>query len=455
MKKVISDFKIKSPLTGNAISDPIEFNLMFKCQIGPQGKVDAFLRPETAQGIFSIFKLFRSKKLPFLVGQTGSAFRNEISTGNGLIRTREFAMAEIEHFYDPEADPEVDLTDEILSTIVPIWTCSDQLTGNALTAIPLRSLPVETSRDKIMIFHIYKMFKFCGEIGIDTSKLRFREQLNEEMAHYATQCYDLECRTSQGWIECAGIADRGDYDLQNHSRASNQLLHSSRRLEKPYKVETYELSVDEGYWKRIGIKKRDIKAARQAAMKYLATEELKPEIMEKDEILLPIRLKNQQGDWTGFPIRPKTDLKVKVKVIDTEPVMPHCIEPSYGISRLVQTVLEHTYRTRLADGRKFFLFPVSIAPISCSIITIRHARDGDEMSHIAKDIRLQLMRDHISFQSDLGGNLIGKKYKDNDEIGIPFTIAIDDQTILSNTVTIRYRDTLNQIRIPIDIISGK
>ena len=104
MKDVLRRFDMKSPITGNELSDPIEFNLMFATHIGPSGLVKGFLRPETAQGIFVNFKRlleFNQSKLPFAAAQIGSAFRNEISPRSGLIRVREFQMAEIEHFVDP------------------------------------------------------------------------------------------------------------------------------------------------------------------------------------------------------------------------------------------------------------------------------------------------------------------------------------------------------------------
>jgi len=125
------------------------------------------------------------------------------------------------------------------------------------------------------------------------------------------------------------------------------------------------------------------------------------------------------------------------------------------VSRLVQTVLEHSFRTRLADGRKFFVFPASVAPVKCAIVTIRHAREGDQMNSIAQRLKKDMLLECISFQSDLGGNLIGKKYKDADEARIPFTIAIDDQSLNSDDVTIRNRDTLNQIRVPVDLATGQ
>lgn len=104
MNDILRSHNIKSPITGNELTDPIEFNLMFSTHIGPTGLVKGFLRPETAQGIFVNFKRlleFNQGKLPFAAAQIGNAFRNEISPRSGLLRVREFTMAEIEHFCDP------------------------------------------------------------------------------------------------------------------------------------------------------------------------------------------------------------------------------------------------------------------------------------------------------------------------------------------------------------------
>merc|ERR1719337_658066 len=128
MAAILREFDMKSPLTGNELSEPIEFNLMFQTNIGPSGAVKGFLRPETAQGIFVNFKRlleFNQGKLPFAAAQIGNAFRNEISPRSGLIRVREFTMAEVEHFCDPEdkSHPKYDTVQDVTMTL---YSADDQ-----------------------------------------------------------------------------------------------------------------------------------------------------------------------------------------------------------------------------------------------------------------------------------------------------------------------------------------
>merc|ERR1719427_1700839 len=125
-----------------------------------------------------------------------------------------------------------------MKLVIPIWTKEAQLNGRALSAIPLEELNIgTTSSDSVVNYYLYKMFEFCNSIGIDTSKVRFREQLHDELAHYAKICYDLECRINIGWVECAGLANRTDYDLKKHSEASGQMLSCQRQLLQPIQKE--------------------------------------------------------------------------------------------------------------------------------------------------------------------------------------------------------------------------
>merc|ERR1712200_343701 len=127
----LKKFNIKSPVTNNDLSEPIEFNLMFQTNIGPSGAVKGFLRPETAQGIFVNFKRlleFNQGRLPFAAAQIGSAFRNEISPRSGLIRVREFTMAEIEHFCDPN-DKSHPKFNRVADTEMSLYSANNQMSG--------------------------------------------------------------------------------------------------------------------------------------------------------------------------------------------------------------------------------------------------------------------------------------------------------------------------------------
>merc|ERR1719361_1275465 len=139
MAAVLKKFEIKSPLTNNPLTEPIEFNLMFETHIGPSGAVRGFLRPETAQGVFVNFKRlleFNQGKLPFAAAQIGNAFRNEISPRSGLIQVREFTMAEIEHFCDPE-DKSHPKFNRVADTEMSLYSACNQMDGNPATQMTI------------------------------------------------------------------------------------------------------------------------------------------------------------------------------------------------------------------------------------------------------------------------------------------------------------------------------
>lgn len=146
MSEIMKKFNMKSPLTGNDLTEPIEFNLMFGTQIGPSGLIKGFLRPETAQGIFVNFKRlleFNQGKLPFAVAQIGNAFRNEISPRSGLIRVREFTMAEIEHFCDPN-DKKHPKFENVRETELLLYSACNQMDGK-----PAKFMKIGDAVDKV------------------------------------------------------------------------------------------------------------------------------------------------------------------------------------------------------------------------------------------------------------------------------------------------------------------
>ena len=227
MAAVLKKFEIKSPLTNNPLTEPIgekssplfphkifslsEFNLMFQTHIGPSGAVRGFLRPETAQGIFVNFKRlleFNQGKLPFAAAQIGNAFRNEISPRSGLIRVREFTMAEIEHFCDPE-DKSHPKFSGVTETVMTLYSACNQMNGEPARQVKIgEAVAGGTVANPTLGYFLTRIHNFLIKIGVDGSRLRFRQHMANEMAHYATDCWDAEILTSYGWIECVGCADR-------------------------------------------------------------------------------------------------------------------------------------------------------------------------------------------------------------------------------------------------------
>lgn len=237
LDEVIVKYKIKAPDTNNDLLPAYKFNLMFDTPIGPQGAIKGYLRPETAQGHFVNFRKlleFNGGKIPFASASIGLGFRNEISPRSGLLRVREFTMAEIEHYVDP-----VNKNHKKFALVkdmkLPLWSGKNQKEGkgviNDLTleeAVNQKTIDNET-----LAYFLARSYIFLTRIGISTSGIRFRQHTEKEMAHYASDCWDAEVETSYGWIEVAGHADRTCYDLSAHSKVSGVELCASRLLPKP------------------------------------------------------------------------------------------------------------------------------------------------------------------------------------------------------------------------------
>ncbi|EPB78018.1 glycine--tRNA ligase, partial [Ancylostoma ceylanicum] len=243
MHEVITKFNFKSPSTGNDLTPPIAFNLMFPTQIGPTGDFKAYLRPETAQGIFVNFKRlleFNQGKLPFAAAQIGLGFRNEISPRQGLIRVREFTMCEIEHFVDP-SDKSFAKFKKVHSYPMLLFSACNQMDGQ-----PAQTMTIGEAVEKGIVanetlgYYMARTHKYLVKVGVDPRRLRFRQHLGNEMAHYAQDCWDAEILTSYGWIECVGNADRSCYDLTQHSKTTNVKLVAEKKLPEPKTVNVVE-----------------------------------------------------------------------------------------------------------------------------------------------------------------------------------------------------------------------
>ena len=200
-----------------------------------------YLRPETAQGHFLNFNRlleFNNGRIPFASAQIGRSFRNEISPRAGLLRVREFTMAEIEHYVDPEDKRHEhfhDVRDVALSLL-------DRDTQYAGSTVPTK-LTIGDAVEKGIVanetlgYFLVRVYQFLIKIGINPDRLRFRQHMANEMAHYATDCWDAEIHNSYGWTECVGCADRAAYDLSVHSARTGQPLLVRQALKEPIVTE--------------------------------------------------------------------------------------------------------------------------------------------------------------------------------------------------------------------------
>jgi len=312
------------PACGGELTEPRQFNLMFKTFMGPieEEASIVYLRPETAQGMFVNFQNVVNttrKKLPFGIAQIGKSFRNEITTGNFVFRSREFEQMEIEFFVKPGTDEEW----------FNYWT--------------------------------EERFNWYVKLGIKKENLKLRPHTKGELAHYARACYDIDYLFPMGWAELEGIANRGDFDLVQHASLSGK---------------TIDYFDDE----------------------------------------------------------------------TKERFVPYIIEPSAGVDRSLLAFLCDAYDEEpdKEEIRVVLRFHPSIAPIKVAVLPLSRKEQPVALAReIYADLRQQWTVTYDIAQS------IGRRYRRQDEIGTPFCVTVDFQSLEDNQVTIRERDTMNQIRVPI------
>lgn len=227
MNRFIEKHKVRCPDCGGELGKIFDFNAMFRTAIGPGSQRVGYLRPETAQGIFIDFKRlqrYARGKLPFGVVQIGKGYRNEISPRQGIIRLREFTMAEAEVFFDPE-DPHHPRFSELAGEKLRLWRAGDQVKDKEqLTEVTVeQAVERKVVCNELMAYYLALTKRFLLELGIPNEVIRFREQTPGQRAHYSSETWDAEVSTERfGWVEIAGLAYRTDYDLSQHAQFSKE-----------------------------------------------------------------------------------------------------------------------------------------------------------------------------------------------------------------------------------------
>ena len=318
------------------LTEARDFNLMFETTIGPvkESGSTAYLRPETAQGIFINFKnvlQFSRKKPPFGIAQVGKSFRNEITPGNFIFRTREFEQMEME-FFVPPADAQ---------KWFEHWL---------------------TERERWYV-----------ELGIRPDHLRLRAHDPDELSHYSSGTSDVEYLFPIGWSELEGIANRGDFDLTQHAKFSGE------------KLEYFDQGTGERY-------------------------------------------------------------------------VPHVIEPAAGADRATLAFLVDSYEEELVERegtgsgetRTVLRLHPRLSPVKAAVLPLVNKDGQPELAHEVH----HALRGRVQAEYDAAG-AIGKRYRRQDEIGTPFCLTIDHQSIEDNTVTLRDRDSLAQERLQIEGIADE
>ncbi len=436
LEDVVEEGKVKCPTCGTILKDAHYVNLMFSTKIGIGNTRDAFLRPETAQGIFTDFHLlyrYAREKLPFGIIQVGKGYRNEVSPRQGIIRLREFSMAEAEIFFDPK-DKTHSRFNEVKNNILFLFDNEKEMKITVEKAVKNKVI-----NNQALAFYMYLTQEFLLSAGVDPKKFRFRKHSDKELAHYATECWDAELFSERfGWIECVGIADRSAYDLSAHIDSSGVDMYALRKYDEPKIIDVVKVvpKMD-----KLGPLFKD-KAGKIK------------ELLEKMDVT--DTKKTLYVDIDGKTIEIPTNCyeinQIKKKV-SGEQFVPHVIEPSYGIDRILYFVLEHNYVETKKKEEEYMLLKLSplIAPVKVGVFPLT---SNDSLVKIAKEIDYNFRNsDIITYYDDNG--TIGRRYARMDEIGTPFCVTIDHDTIKDNKVTIRDRDTTKQERIKIEEVITK
>ena len=338
-----------------------EFNLMFKTKVGALNAEDAYLRGETAQGMFTDFKLIQQTsrmQLPFGIAQIGRCFRNEIAPRDFLFRSREFHIGEFEFFINPE-EKKCELLDRAHLEIEFNFLDSEtQHEGkDTLRKVKMKELLEKGKLDEWHAYWLAEQIMFFKRLKL--LEIKIREHTKEELSHYSSATFDIDYMYPFGSKEVAGIANRGQYDLTQHQNESKS------------NMEIY----DEKYKKK---------------------------------------------------------------------VLPRVIEPTFGIERILLAVLSKAYFYDAERENIVLKLPPKLAPIKASIFPIVKREDFEKLcSTIFEDLKKEW---HVSY--DESGS-IGRRYSRNDEIGTPFCITVDEDSLKNKDVTIRDRDTKKQIRVKI------
>jgi glycyl-tRNA synthetase len=462
---IIKENNIKCPDCGGELGGVYEFNLMFSTSIGPGSKRVGYLRPETAQGMFVDFPRllrFYREKLPFGVTQIGKAYRNEISPRQGVIRLREFTQAEAEIFVDPR-DKSHPGFEKIKDYTVSLYSDPAQSSGQDQIEMSLgEAVDQGIIAHQFLAYALAMTHQFLVRVGVSPERLRFRQHMKDEMAHYAIDCWDAEILSDRfGWVEIVGIADRTDYDLNAHSRVSKTDLSVYVEYDEPRVVEKVVVKPDMG---KIG---PAFKGKAKAVMDAMKSMDAGNEDYSKSNQMISIQVDGEQVD-----IPPDMyEVQQVTETIHGENIVPHVIEPSFGIDRIIYAVLEHAFREEEVhgedevksenevqgkdkvkgedEGRIVLGLKSEVAPVQAAVLPLL---TREELIGPAREIESALKKKGVMAAYDDSGT-IGRRYRRNDEIGTPYSITVDYDTLEDGTVTIRDRDSMKQVRSPIDTIA--
>ena len=454
----------EAPLSDEPVDD---FNLMFETGIGPGTGQPGYMRPETAQGIFVEFprlKEYARNRLPFGVTQIGPAYRNEISPRKGIIRVREFTQAELETFIDPEADePPLHEVEDVEVTLYPADEQEDE-EGEAYTTTVGEAVEEGVVGSAWVGYYLGVAQEWYERIGVDTDRFRFRQHLPGERAHYAADCWDSESevgaagtaagpsgddeepRDGGDWIEITGFAYRSDYDLSKHAEASGESFTVFKQYDEPETVERATVDPDMA---TLGPEFGGDAGAVAEGLQTLA--ERDPDAFDAEEVEVEVdgETHTVDSDVANFSVEEVTE--------NGEHVTPHVVEPSFGVDRIVYTVIDHAYRTDEVDGeeRTYLALDPEMAATDAAVFPL--VSNDERLLDLADDVTAGLRAAGLSVEYDDSGS-IGRRYRRQDEVGTPFCVTVDRDGVEGDdpdTVTVRERDSARQVRVPVGEVGAE
>jgi glycyl-tRNA synthetase len=437
----IQKHNVKCPECGGRLNKPKYFMTMFETTIGPYSDAVGYGRPEAAQGVFVEFKrLYEAArgKLPLGVVQIGHALRNEISPRQGPIRLREFTIADIEFFFDPE-EPKCPLLKGVEKEILRLIPAKlkHKESKKAVSVTVRKALEKGYIKTEWQAYFMVLSKHFLNKLGVPDDKQRFIEKLEWERAHYSEQGYDQEIYLDRwGWTEVSGHNYRTNYDLKQHMKHSGVDMQVFKEHVKPKKIER---TVVEPILAKIG------PAFKKDAQKVVTL--LSEADVEEVENSL-----NEKGHYLAesFEILPEHVKIVRKKIEETgRRFIPHVVEPSFGIDRLVYVVLEYAYYRQ--EDRTLLKLPRELAPAHVGVYPLV-SKDG--LPEKAELLHKTLIKKGFTVEYDEAGS-IGRRYARADEVGTPLCITVDYQTLKDDTVTIRDRDSWKQARTKVENLPEK
>ena len=447
--ELIADNDIACPACGTGLAGVAveDFNLMFATDIGPGDAHPGYLRPETAQGIFVEFprlKEYARGNLPFGITQIGPAYRNEISPRGGLLRLREFTQAELEQFIDPEADEPP--LDRVRDVDVRLYPAAEQQAddGDYLDTTIGEAVDDGVIGSPWVGYYLGVAQEWYERVGVDLDRFRFRQHLAGERAHYAADCWDAESEVDGDWIEIAGFAYRGDYDLSKHDAYGDDSFTVFKRYDEPKTVERATVDPDMSV---LGPEFGSDAAAVAEALETLAGRD--PSAFDGETV--EVTVGDEAGAETYTVDTDVANFSMETVTESGEHITPHFVEPSFGVGRTVQTLLAHAYETDAVDGeeRTYLSLEPAIAPQDAAVFPL--VTNDERLVALADEVAADLRAAGLAVAYDDSGS-IGRRYRRQDEVGTPFCVTVDRDGVEGdgpNTVTVRERDSAAQVRVPV------